>query len=127
MISYFIRSGKDAFSDPFRHFRLQASWDIQVNNAFLLGLDWEDASDWQVLKDKKKAITALQDAAKDGMLGSVLGSRGQLEAERIRLIELVKRTKEDLAKFKILSQYRELEREADELSHALSLEVTKTP
>jgi uncharacterized protein YydD (DUF2326 family) len=119
VISYFIRSGKDAFSDPFRHFRLQASWDIQVNNAFLLGLDWEDASDWQVLKDKKKAITALQDAAKDGMLGSVLGSRGQLEAERIRLTDLVRRTKGDLAGFKILSQYRELEREADELSQAL--------
>ena len=53
------------------------------------------------------------------MLGTVLGTRGQLEAERIRLIDLVKRTKEDLAGFKILSQYRELEREADELSQAL--------
>lgn len=119
VISYFIRSGKDAFSDPFRHFRVQASWDIQVNNAFLLGLDWEDASDWQILKDKKKALTALQDAAKDGTLGSVLGTRGQLEAERIRLVDLVKRTKDDLSKFRILSQYRELEREADELSQAL--------
>jgi uncharacterized protein YydD (DUF2326 family) len=119
VISYFIRSGKDAFSDPFRHFRLQATWDIQVNNAFLLGLDWEDASDWQLLKDKKKAITALQEASKEGVLGSVLGSRGQLEAERIRLLDLVKRTKEDLAAFKILSQYRELEREADELSNQL--------
>jgi uncharacterized protein YydD (DUF2326 family) len=118
-ISYFIRSDKDAFSDPFRHFRLQASWDIQVNNAFLLGLDWEDASDWQVLKDRKKAITSLQEAARGGILGTVLGSRGQLEAERIRLIDLVKRTKEDLAGFRVLSQYRELEREADELSRSI--------
>lgn len=118
-VSYFVRSDKDAFSDPFRHFRLQASWDIQVNNAFLLGLDWEDASDWQVLKDRKKAITSLQEAARGGILGTVLGSRGQLEAERIRLVELVKRTKEDLAGFRVLSQYRELEREADELSQAI--------
>jgi uncharacterized protein YydD (DUF2326 family) len=116
VISYFIRSDKDAFSDPFRHFRVQPSWDIQVNNAFLLGMDWEDASDWQVLKDRKKAISALQEVIKGGVLGSVLGSRGQLEAERIRLVDLVQRTKEDLSKFRVLSQYRELEREADELS-----------
>jgi uncharacterized protein YydD (DUF2326 family) len=119
VISYFMRANKDAYSEPFRHFRLQASWDIQVNNAFLLGLDWEDASDWQVLKDKKKAIVSLQDAVKSGFLGTVLGSRGQLEAERIRLLDLVKRTKEDLGQFKILSQYRELEREADELSQEI--------
>jgi uncharacterized protein YydD (DUF2326 family) len=56
-----------------------------VNNAFLLGMDWEDASDWQVLKDRKKAISALQEVIKGGVLGSVLGSRGQLEAQRIRL------------------------------------------
>jgi uncharacterized protein YydD (DUF2326 family) len=87
-----------------------------VNNAFLLGMDWEDASDWQVLKDRKKAISALQEVIKGGVLGSVLGSRGQLEAERIRLVDLVQRTKEDLSKFRVLSQYRELEREADELS-----------
>jgi uncharacterized protein YydD (DUF2326 family) len=116
VISYFMRANKDAYSEPFRHFRLQASWDIQVNNAFLLGLDWEDASDWQVLKDKKKVIASLQEAVKGGFLGTVLGSRGQLEAERIRLLDLVKKTKEDLSQFKILSQYRELEREADELS-----------
>lgn len=119
VVSYFIRSNKDAYSEPFRHFRLQASWDIQVNNAFLLGLNWEDASDWQVLKDKRKAISSLQEAAKGGVLGTVLGSRGQLEAERIRLLDLVKRTSEDLSKFKILSQYRELEREADELSQQI--------
>jgi uncharacterized protein YydD (DUF2326 family) len=116
VISYFIRSDKDAFNDPFRHFRVQPSWDIQINNAFLLGMDWEDASDWQVLKDRKKSISALQEVIKGGVLGSVLGSRGQLEAERIRLVDLVHRTKEDLSKFRVLSQYRELEREADELS-----------
>jgi uncharacterized protein YydD (DUF2326 family) len=115
-----MRSNKDAFSDPFRHFRMQSSWDIQVNNAFLLGLDWEDASDWQVLKDKKKSIAALQEAAKTGTLGAVWGSRGQLEAERIRLTDLVKKTKEDLSQFKVLSQYRELEREADEITRHIN-------
>lgn len=121
VISYFLRANKDAYSEPFRHFRMQASWDIQVNNAFLLGMDWEDASDWQVLKDKKKAITSLQEAVKGGVLGTILGSRGQLEAERIRLIDLVQKTKEDLGQFKILSQYRELEREADELSQDIQV------
>ena len=118
-ISYFVRSGKDAFADPFRHFRLQAVWDIQVNNAFLLGLVWEDASDWQVLKERKKSLDGLKKAAEAGFLGNVWGSRGQLEADRIRIEESVKKTAADLKKFKVLSQYRELESRADELSASI--------
>ena len=121
VVSYFIRSGKDAFSEPFRHYRLQAVWDIQVNNAFLLGLVWEDASDWQLLKERKKSLDDLKQAAEEGFLGSVWGSRGQLEADRVRLEEAVKRTAADLKNFKVLSQYRELEKRADELSRNLQI------
>lgn len=118
-ISYFMRSGKDAYSDPFRHFRLQAVWDIQVNNAFLLGLAWEDAAEWQLLKDKAKAIDGLKVAAEEGFLGNVWGSRGQLEADRIRIEESVRKTASDLKEFRVLSQYRELEKQADDLSARL--------
>src|ERR1700674_658682 len=30
LISYLIRRGKGAFTEPFRHFSMQATWDIQV-------------------------------------------------------------------------------------------------
>jgi len=120
IISYFIRSGKDAYSDPFRHFRMQATWDIQVNNAFLLGLRWEDASDWQVIRDQKKTLDALKQAAEEGLLDNVWGARGRLEADRVRLMETVERTSKDLKAFKVHSQYRELEVRANSLTALIS-------
>lgn len=41
-------------------------------------------------------ITSLQDAIESDVLGTVLGSRGQLEAKRIRLIDIVHRTRRTL-------------------------------
>ena len=64
LISYFIRRGKDAYSIAFEHYRKQNEWDKQVNNAFLLGLAWEDASEWQRLRDKKASLEELKKAQK---------------------------------------------------------------
>ena len=44
---------------PFQHFKTQLEWDKQVHNAFLLELNWEYASNWQVLKDRLKVILAI--------------------------------------------------------------------
>jgi uncharacterized protein YydD (DUF2326 family) len=116
LISYLIRRGKGAFSEPFRHFAMQATWDIQVNNAWLLGLAWEDASDRQVLRDRQKLIKDLRDAAKSGLMRGILGSRGELEAERLRLEGIVRSTAAALREFRVLAQYRELESRANDLS-----------
>ncbi|MBZ5568560.1 MAG: DUF2326 domain-containing protein, partial [Acidobacteriia bacterium] len=99
--------------------RLQATWDIQVHNAFLLGLAWEDASDWQQLKDRKKLLDDLKNAAQSGVIQDVFGSRGQLEAERVRLKEVVSRTSADLKAFRVHSSYASIERQADELTNAI--------
>jgi uncharacterized protein YydD (DUF2326 family) len=119
VLSYFVRSEKDAFSDPFRHYRMQPTSDIQINNAFLLGLAWEDASDWQLLRDRKKVLDGLKLAAEEGFLGNLWGARGKLEADKIRLEETVRRTSADLKQFKVLSQYHELEAQADAASKRL--------
>jgi uncharacterized protein YydD (DUF2326 family) len=116
LISYFARRGKEAFNEPFYHHRTQQPWDVQVNNAFLLGLDWEDASDWQTLKDQKKLLDTLKKAAQSGLMKDVLGSVGELEAERITLEERVKAVAKELRSFKVHKQYRELEARADTIT-----------
>jgi uncharacterized protein YydD (DUF2326 family) len=116
LISYFARRGKEAFNDAFYHHRKQQPWDVQVNNAFLLSLDWEDASDWQVLRDQKKLLDTLKSAAQSGLMNDVLGSVGELEAERITLEERVKAIAAELRSFKVHKQYRELEVRADALT-----------
>lgn len=116
IISFFIRSGKEAFFSPFRHYRVQSTWDMQVMNSFLLGLTWEDASDLEILREKRKALASLKAAAEDGFLGNVWGSQPQLEVDRVRLEENIKRTSQDLAAFRVLSQYKEVELQADRIS-----------
>jgi len=117
-ISYLVRLGQDAYSEPFRHFGKQLTWDIQVNTAFLLGLAWEDASEWQELRDKAKILDSIKSAAQAGLMKDVLGSRGELEAEYIRLEATVNKIGADLKGFRVLSQYRELEARADEITRA---------
>lgn len=116
LISYFIRNQPAAYVEPFKHFGVQKTWDIQLHNAFLLGLDWTKASSWQVLKDQKQAIDALKDAIKTGAIDIQLGTLGELEAERVQLEDKVERERESLSSFKVHPQYREIQDRADALT-----------
>lgn len=113
LISYNIRRGKDAFTTPFEHHRKQLEWDKQVNNAFLLGLAWEDASELQKLKDRKKGIQSLRKAAKIGVVKGFFGSLGELEARRVRLKRKADQEAENLASFRVHPQYEEIRLEAN--------------
>jgi uncharacterized protein YydD (DUF2326 family) len=117
LIGYFIRRGKDAYSIAFEHFRKQHEWDKQVNNAFLLGFSWQDASDWQKLKDEKKALENLKKAGNSPIVETVLqGSAGELEATRVRLADVVKESQASLNSFDVHPQFRDLEKRANALT-----------
>lgn len=125
LVSYIVRHGKDAYSSPFRHFPTQKEWDIQVANAYLLGLAWEDAQAWQLLREKSKALDALKAASRSGVLVGVTGTVGELEAEKVRLEERASREDVALRTFKIHPQYREMETTASALTaqiHSLNNE-----
>lgn len=119
LVSYFVRRGADAYTDPFRHFRNQATWDIQVHCAFLLGLDWRHASKWQDLRDQEEAIKAVQKAIKSGAIEGAIGSLGELEAERVRLEAAVDSERESLTTFRVHPQYERLQEEADRLTQEI--------
>ena len=116
LISYFIRRGRDAFSTPFEHYRKQLEWDKQVNNAFLLGLAWENARDLQLLKDKQKLLDDIKKFKKDtetGVAIGILGSLGELEALKVQFESQLRERKETLSNFRIAPQYHELEEKAN--------------
>lgn len=122
LLSYFVRNQSAAYNIPFKHFDNQKTWDIQVHNAFLLGLNWEKAASWQQLKDQKKALDALKQAIKTGAIDGELASLGELEAERLRLSTQLDREREALSSFRVLPQYRDIETQANILTseiHAL--------
>jgi len=116
LISYFIRRGKDAFSTPFEHYRKQKEWDKQVDNAFLLGLAWEDAAKLQIMKDRKKGLEDFKRAVKAGVVQGLVGSLGDLEAQRVRLKTQVEHELSELGSFQVHPQYKKIEMRANELT-----------
>lgn len=119
LISYFIRRGMKAFQNPFKHFPQQREWDVQVNNAYLLGLNWEYAAEFQILKDKRKTLNSLKKAAQQGLLTGFIGSLGELEAERVRLEEKINESEKQLSNFKIHPQYYDIEKEVNRLTQEI--------
>jgi len=116
LLSYFNRSLPAAYNTPFKYFDNQKVWDIQVHNAFLLGLNWEKAALWQQLKDQKNALDSLKQAIKTGAVDGELASLGELEAERLRLSNQLERERIALSSFQVLPQYREIESQANFLT-----------
>lgn len=109
LVSYFVRRGIDAYSKPFHYFRSQPTWSVQVHNAFFLGLNWKYASEAQEIKDKSEAVNSLNKAIKMG----IVSSRGELEAERVRLEKEVSQERESLSSFNVHPQYQEIQKEAN--------------
>ena len=119
LFSYLVRRGRDGFSTPFNQHRAQREWDKQVNNAFLLGLAWEHASQLQELKDEENLLAGLRQAVRAGLLEGMVGTRGNLEAERARLESDVRRGLESLRTFRVHPQYQRIEQEANQLTSTI--------
>lgn len=118
LISYFIRRD-ESYSEPFSNNSKQATWDMQLHNCLLLGLNWEYASEFQSLKDKDKVLKDLKSAMDQGMLAGYLGSVGELEAEKITVESQINDLQKQLDSFKVHEQYHKIQQEADELTQKL--------
>ena len=121
LISYFVRKNgqSGAFLNPFQQYKAQLEWDQQVNNSFLLGLGWEYASKWQVLKDRVKVLAQIKQEATAGLISHMMGNIGELESLKIRLDAQVKQEKEHLDNFKVHPQYSQIEQDANRLTKAI--------
>ena len=119
LFSYVVRRDRDAFSSPFNHHRRQSEWDKQVNNAFLLDLTWQHASELQELKDNENTLNGLRRAAREGLLQGLIGNLGNLEAERTRLDSEIRQQFETLQSFRVHPQYAEIEQTVNELTSSI--------
>ncbi len=121
LFAYFVRRQlSGAFTTPEKQATMQQAGDYQVALLFLLGLDWRIASDWQKVRDREKTLAELRKAASAGAFGSIVGKasdlRTQLTVAEARLQDL----KSQVAAFRVLPQYREMEAEADRLTRTLN-------
>jgi len=119
LVSYDIR--RRHFDNPFENFPRQYIWDIQVNNAYILDLNWEYARKWQLLRERKTELDNLKKATKggQGLLASLLGTIGELENEKERLERIVDQEWTNLNGFQVLQQYEQIESDANKLTEQI--------
>ncbi len=119
LISYFVRRGHHAFGDPFSHFPNQKPWDKQAHVALLLGMDWHLAVQWQQIKDQNTELKDLRKLVKRGAVPYIRSNMGELEAERVLLLQEIEENSRTLANFKVHPQYESIQQEADQLTEKL--------
>lgn len=116
LVSYLVRRGPDAYTSPFRHFRQQKTWDIQLHTAYLLGMNWEYSARWQGLKDQEEGVKAIEKAIKTGAMEGAIGTVGEMETQRIQLEQQTATAKQALDTFKVHPQYESVQHDADRLT-----------
>jgi uncharacterized protein YydD (DUF2326 family) len=119
LFSYLVRRGSEAYLSPFFHHRNQQPWDQQVNVAYHLGINWEDAREARLLADDGKLVKALKQASKSSTLVTRVGTQGELEVERVRLTTAIAAQRGRLAQFRVHEDYRTIEIRANELTEAI--------
>jgi uncharacterized protein YydD (DUF2326 family) len=119
LVTYFVRRGRSAFSDPFVHEPKQLEWDKQIHNAYLLGLSTDHVSQAQEIRDRENTLKELKKAGEAGTLPDLLGTIGQLETDKVRLEQKVERTAEQLRTFRVHPQYQEVQDRADTLQSSI--------
>lgn len=121
LFPYFARrQNSDAFTTPEKQANMQQTGDYQMALMYLLGLDWPIAADWQQVRDREKTLAELRKAASTGAFGSIIGKAADLRTQLVLAEGRLKTLQGDLASFKVLDKYRELEEEASQLTRDLN-------
>lgn len=118
LISYFIRKHPESYNNPFEHHKKQMNWDIQVNTALLLGLNWQHPSDFQSINEGLKNVRKeLKKFDKSTI--------GELETKKINLENELNNKNKRLSSFKVHENYDEIENHTNQLTKELS-DLTNT-
>lgn len=121
LFAYFVRRQlTGAFMTPEKQAAMQQTGDYQVALMFLLGLDWRIASDWQKVRDQEKTLGELRKAAGAGAFGAIIGKASDLRTQLAVAEAKLKEVKAELAEFRVLPQYAEMEAEADDLTRRIN-------
>jgi len=111
LFPYFIRIGQKAYLDPFNFLQVRQRWQKEVAITYLLGLNWEHATRWEEYRVQEEKLRGYAKYLKDED-----ATLGKLETDLINLRSQLRQDKSALSSFRVLSQYEQIEREANELT-----------
>lgn len=117
LFSYFARRQlSGGFHQPTQHSIKQQPWDQQVSISYLLGLDWTLPARFEELRSQEKMTRQLRTAARAGDLGRFFGKSAEIRT-RLTVVEArTNRFREQLRSFQVVPEYKELEREANQIT-----------
>ena len=117
LFSLFVRRhAGGGFESPTQHTAMQQLWDQQVSSSYLLGLDWRISSRFQELRVQEGSLRALRKAVREGDLGRYLGRAPDLRTQLTLADSRVAQLRTRLDAFRVVEEYEEFEREANELT-----------
>lgn len=120
LFPYFARRQADGgFMSPFSSSNQQTLGASQVAVTHLLGLDVQVPRDWESVRGQERGLRELRAAISDIDVHPVIGTTAELRTSVAVAEDRAKRLKAQLADFRVLPQYHELEREASQLTREL--------
>ncbi|MFJ4682757.1 ABC-three component system protein [Streptomyces sp. NPDC088789] len=109
------RVGAHAFNDPVRTYPQQSPAEAATNLAYLLGFDWRLASGYRDIATREATRKQLRKAMSDPTWNQVVGKTADLRGKIILAEGDVNRLRSEIAAFRVVPAYEELQRHADEL------------
>jgi uncharacterized protein YydD (DUF2326 family) len=120
LFSYFARRQfNGGFQSPMQHTIQQMPWDQQVSISYLLGLDWTIPSKLQELRGQEKISQELRKAAQGGEFSRFFGKAADLRTRLTVAQARSERLRKQLDSFQVVPEYKELEREANEVTREI--------
>lgn len=112
---YVRRISQHGFNDPVQVFPSQGIAAATTNIAYLLGLDWRLAAQYQELAARETLRRQLNQAMKDPAFKFVVGSVAELRGLVTSTARRVARLGAQVAEFRVVPEYEELQYRADEV------------
>ena len=110
VIGFFVRREK-GYDFPFAiYFKEKAAQTI-LNNSYVLGLDWENATKLRDIQSKIDRLLSYKQVAEDKD-----ETQGVLKSQIITLKDIIDKNDKDLANFNVLPEYKNIQNEADTLT-----------
>ena len=121
LFSFVVRRQEaGGFQQPMQHSTMQQLWDQQTTICYLIGLDWTIPSRFQELRGQEKIAKELRRAASSGELGRYFGKAAELRTQLALAEARTGRLRARLDTFHVVPEYKELEREASEITGQIS-------
>ena len=121
LFPYFTRNAKDGgFLDSTRYLKTQKVLDVQILLTYLLGLNTNLAVKQKELESKKQEIKDLKKIVTSNTYKDMMIENVNLDSEIPILEERADRLKKDLEQFLVHPEYREIEKQATEITQKIN-------